>query len=162
MRHLRTVLMAGILTAGLGVLPLHAQTASQTVMYSVGPSSRASLSGSAAPLVLSRPMAGQGKTSASVGGSTYAIATNETNQKIRASLSRPMPSGTSLSVSLAAPSGAATIASATLGTTGVDVVTGVSSVSASDLPITYTLNAGASAKMTAGTRLVTYTITSGQ
>lgn len=162
MLHLRTVTMAGILAAGLGVLPLQAQTASQAVTYSVRPASRASLSGSVAPLVLSRPTAGQGRTSALVGGTTYAIATNETNQKISASLSRPMPSGVSLAVTLGAPSGAASVASSALGTTGIDVVTGISSTSASDLPIVYTLTAGAAAKLTPGTRLVTYTITSGQ
>lgn len=162
MRNLRTVTMAGMLAVGLGLLPLHAQTASQTVTYSVGPASRASLSGSVAPLVLSRPGAGQGRTSASVAATSYAIATNETNQKITASLSKPMPAGTTLGVSLGAPSGAASVGNATLGTSATDLVTGISSVSASDLPMLYTLNAGANAKFQADTRLVTYTITSGQ
>jgi hypothetical protein len=42
------------------------------------------------------------------------------------------------------------------------VVTGISTLSATALPIVYTLNASPTASVASGTRLVTYTITAGQ
>jgi hypothetical protein len=73
-----------------------------------------------------------------------------------------MPSGVTLSVSLAAPSGAASAGSVSLGTVAQDVVTGIGTVSASGLNVTYTLSATAAAGVVASdSRTVTYTITTG-
>ncbi|MEO7455255.1 MAG: hypothetical protein ABIY52_03280, partial [Gemmatimonadaceae bacterium] len=75
-----------------------------------------------------------------------------------ASLDAPLPAGTTLSVAMAAPAGAASKGAKTLGTAAsLDVVTGSSRLTASELPITYTVN-GAAAQ---GAHVVTYTITSG-
>ena len=85
---------------------LQAQTATQTVTFRVIPISRVSVSGAAAPVTVNSAVAGSAPTSAAVGGSSYAITTNETNQKISAALDQALPSGVSLAVTLAAPAGA--------------------------------------------------------
>lgn len=153
---------AGVLTLAFGAPSVEAQVATQAVTFSVVPASRMGLTGMARPLVVNTATAGRAPTGASVGGSSYAITTNESNQKITAALDQPMPAGLSLSVTLAAPAGAASAGARTLGSAATDVVTGISAVSSSALPITYVMRATAAAAAAAGTRMVTYTITSGQ
>ena len=156
------VAFAGIMALGSGFETLQAQTATQTVTFSVVPINRVAVSGSAGPIVVSTATAGSAPTSASMGGSSYAITTNETNQKISAALDQPMPAGVSLAVALGAPSGASSTGSMLLSTASADVVTGISSVSASALPIVYTLSATATAPVAPGTRTVTFTVSAGQ
>ena len=156
------VALAGILGLALGTETLQAQTATQTVTFSVVPVSRIAVSGTAGPIVVATATPGSPPTSASMGGTSYAITTNETNQKISAALDAPMPAGVSLAVALGAPSGASSTGSMTLTTAASDVVTGISSVSATALPIVYTLSATATAPVAPGTRTVTYTIAAGQ
>lgn len=144
---------------------LGAQTATQTVSFRVIAQSRLDIATSPAPLFVRSATARNVPTSASVSGTTWAITTNEANQKVVGAIDSPMPAGLSLAVSLGAPAGAASRGSAALGVASVDLVTGLSSVSASALPMVYTLNSSASASALAsggGTRRVTYTITSGQ
>jgi hypothetical protein len=138
-----------------------AQTATQVVHFQVNPVNQLAVSGNPAPLVVSSAVAGSMPTSASVSGTSYAVSTNETNQKIIASINATMPAGLSLEVSLAAPSGAASAGPVTLGTSGADVVTGITATAASALPITYRLNASPSADLTSQARTVTFTIVSG-
>src|ERR1035437_6831102 len=152
---------AGVLALGLVSESPLAQTATQTVTYSVVSMSRASVSGTASPIIVRTATASGAPTSASMGGTSYAITTNESNQKIAASLDEPMPSGLSLAVSLAAPAGAASAGTTNLGTASADVVTGISGVSVMALPIVYTLSASADASLAPRKRLVTFTITAG-
>ena len=157
---LRTVAFTGVLALCLVSERLSAQTATQTVTFSVVSISRAAVSGLVSPLIMRPAVAGRKSTSGSVGGSTFAIATNEANQKIAASLDMPMPTGVSLAVSLAAPAGGASLGSTNLGIAAADLVTGVPAGNAA-LPITYLLNAKNDAPRPAGNRVVTYTIMSG-
>ena len=153
--------LAGVLALGLCSSSLSAQTATQTVTFSVVSMSRATFSGTASALVVRSATAGRLPTSAAIGGTTYAITTNEWNQKIAASLDEPMPSGVSLAVSLAAPAGAISVGSRTLGTASADVVTGISGVSAAALPIRYTLEANRVPTSASRPRMVTFTIMAG-
>ena len=139
---------------------LEAQTATQTVTFSVVSSSQASISSVAMPMTVRTVSTKRTSTSASVAGSSYAIATNESNQKISASLSEALPSGLSLAVSLSPPAGAASRGVTQLGATATDVVTGISAADAASLPLVYTLTAsGVPAR--SNSRVVTYTFTSG-
>ena len=156
-----TAAAAGLLAIGSGTGSLLAQTASQTVTFSVVSMSRAVVSGSARPLIVRTATVGRVRTIAPGRGASFAITTNESNQKIAASLDAPMPSGESLAVSLAAPAGAVSAGSTALGTASADVVTGISSVSAMALPIVYTLSATAAAMVAPCKRVVTFTITAG-
>jgi len=112
-------------------------------------------------LVISTATAGSAPTSATA-NATYAVTTNETNQKITAQIDSDTPAGVTLSVSLAAPAGATSAGAVLLGTTAQDVVTGIGTVNASGLNVTYTLSATAAAGVVPSTsRTVTYTITAG-
>ena len=156
-----TAAAAGLLAIGSGTGSLLAQTASQTVTFSVVSMSRAAVSGSARPLIVRTATVGRVRTIAPGRGASFAITTNESNQKIAASLDAPMPSGELLAVSLAAPAGAVSAGSTALGTASADVVTGISSVSAMALPIVYTLSATAAAMVAPSKRVVIFTITAG-
>ncbi|MEO8335278.1 MAG: hypothetical protein ABI664_09905 [bacterium] len=158
----RIVVMAGVLVLGSAFENAGAQTATQTVTFSVVAINRVAVSGSAGPLVVTTANPGAAPTSATMGGTSYGITTNEINQKISAAIDSPMPSGMTLAVALAAPAGAASRGTMTLGTASADVVTGISAVNASALPITYTLSASATAPVAPGSRTVTFTIAAGQ
>jgi len=120
------------------------------------------VSGSPTPLVINSAAAGSAPTSITGTGTSYAVTTNETNQKITASIDQPLPSGVTLEVTLAAPTGAASAGAVPLTTSGADVVTGISSSSASALPITYRLSATPTVQVGApASRVVTFTIVSG-
>ena len=139
---------------------LQAQTATQTVTFSVVSSSRAAIANVAAPMTIRTASRGRTSTSASVAGSSYAITTNESNQKISASLNAALPSGLSLAVSLSAPVGASSRGATKLGATAADVVTGISGADAISLPLVYTLTASTLPDRSS-CRIVTYTVTSG-
>jgi hypothetical protein len=159
-RLLSVVIVIGACVGALSTA--RAQTATQVVTFSVVPINRVAVTGAPAPLVMNSAVAGQTPASVSAAGGTYAITTNESNKKITASVNQALPAGVSLEVSLAAPDGAATPGNVALGTAASDVVTGISSLNAASLPITYRLTASPNAQVSgAATRTVTFTIVSG-
>jgi hypothetical protein len=120
------------------------------------------VSGNPHALVVHSATAGSAPSTVTANGATYAVTTNESNQKITASLDQPLPAGITLEVRLAAPAGASTAGHVVLSTRGTDVVTGMSSTVAVGLPITYRLRAQPTVQMSApDTRIVTFTIVSG-
>jgi hypothetical protein len=158
MRRLGLAAMIATL-APLGVVG--AQTATQVVRFEVNAINQLGVSGAPAPLVVSTATAGSAPTSVTMGGSSYAITTNESNKKITAAIDAPLPGGVTLEVSLAAPSGAASADFVPLGTSGADLVTGISNTTATALPINYRLSATTSAQVGTQARTVTFTIVSG-
>ncbi|HEU4628107.1 MAG TPA: hypothetical protein VFS08_00070 [Gemmatimonadaceae bacterium] len=137
-----------------------AQTGTQDVGYEVQAINQIALTGSPS-LAITAATAGSAPTTVTA-NATYAITTNETSRKITAQIESDMPSGVTLSVTLAAPTGATSAGAVTLGSTAQDVVTGISTLNESGLSVTYTLSATAAAGVVpAGTRTVTYTITAG-
>ena len=140
---------------------LAAQIATQVVQFEVRAVSQIGITGSSAPLVINTATAGAQLTSVMSTGSSYAITTNEVNQKIIASIDQPMPGGLMLEVALAAPAGATSAGNVALGTAGADVVTGISSLRESALPISYRLSATTNAQLGSSTRTVTFTIVAG-
>jgi hypothetical protein len=160
MKFLRTAAALAVAASAFTALDASAQTATQTVSYEVTAVNEISVAG-APSLVINAGTAGSGLTSATAGG-TYAITTNEANRKITAEIDSNMPSGVTLSASLAAPAGATSTGAVSLSTTAQDVVTGVSNVSASGLSISYGLSATVAAGVVAAdNKTVTYTITAG-
>lgn len=139
-----------------------AQTATQVVRFQVNAINQIAVSGEPMPMVISSATPGSLPTPVVASGTTYAVTTNESNQKISASLDRAMPTGVTLEVSLAAPASAASRGAVALTTGAADVVTGITAVAASALPITYRLSATTAVHMPAvETRTVTFTIVSG-
>ena len=157
-RALCSVAMAAMIVA---TRVADAQTATQVVQFEVRAVSQIGISGAPSPLVINSATAGSQPTSVASSGTSYAITTNEANQKIIASIDQPMPGGLTLEVSLAAPSGAVSTGNVALGTAAADVVTGISSLRESALPITYRLSASTTAPLGTATRTVTFTIVAG-
>jgi hypothetical protein len=149
-------------TIGLGASTAQAQesdVATQVVSFEVQAINLLSVSGSPS-LVINASAAGSAPTSVTAGG-TYSITTNEVNRKITASIDADMPSGVTLSVLFAQPTGASA-SSQSLSTSPADVVTAISTLNESGLSLTYTLSASSAAGVVAAdTRTVTYTILSG-
>jgi hypothetical protein len=113
-------------------------------------------------MVINSATAGNAPASVIGSGTSYAVTTNESNQKITASIDLPMPSGVTLEVTLAAPAGATSAGAVPLSTSGADVVTGITSTNASSLPVTYRLSATPAVYLnTPAARTVTFTIVSG-
>ena len=140
-------------TLGAATRPLAAQqTASQLVMFRVLPASHAAVAPVATPMSL------QGDRAES--RSSWSIATNQPDRKILASIDHPLPRGSSLIVSLAAPSGARSAGPVGLSTVATDVVTGIPVTTESGLPLRYVVNStAASGREVADPQAVTVTYT---
>ena len=160
---MKTIRYAAALAVAASALAAHdasAQTATQTVSYEVAAINEISVAGSPS-LVINDATPGSGLTSATASG-TYAITTNQANRKVTAQIDSNMPSGVTLSVTLAAPTGGTSAGAVNLSTVAQDVVTGVSNVNQSGLSIGYELSATVAAGVVpAGNKTVTYTITAG-
>lgn len=132
----------------------------QTVTFQVNAINQIAFAGSPS-LLINTATAGSAPTSATA-NATWAVTTNQTGAKITASINSAMPAGLTLSVNLAAPAGATGAGSTALGTTSVDVVTGITKLAQGALGVTYTLDATPAAGVQSSTtRTVTYTITGG-
>ncbi|HEY8174163.1 MAG TPA: hypothetical protein VIF32_00595 [Gemmatimonadaceae bacterium] len=159
---LRYVVLASAISMLVVTNDARAQTATQVVRFEVNAINQVAVSGNPAPLVINSATAGNAPAPVTGVGTTYAVTTNESNQKITASIDHALPSGVTLEVTLSAPTGASSVGAVQLTTAGADVVTGISSANASLLPITYRLSATAAAQMSAPeARTVTFTIVSG-
>ena len=157
----RLIRMLGTAATFVAVCDAHAQVATQVVQFEVRAISQLGISGNPSSLVINSATAGSQPASVMSSGTSYAITTNEVNQKIIASIDQSMPAGVTLEVALAAPSGASSAGTVALGTSGADVVTGISNLRESALPISYRLSATASAQLGQSTRTVTFTIVAG-
>lgn len=136
-----------------------ATTATATVTYTIGSIDSISVSGNPGPLNVTTATPGSGPTSATDVTTTYSVTTNNTARKITGAVASSMPSGVTLDVSLAAPSGATSAGTVNLTTTAASLVTGIANIAQGSLAITYTLAATVSAAQVAGsTNTVTYTI----
>jgi hypothetical protein len=159
---LRPVLLFGALIVLVPVDEARGQTATQVVHFQVNAINQLAVTGNPAPMVINSATAGSAPAAVTASGTSYGVTTNEQNQKITASLDQPMPSGVQLEVTLGAPAGAASAGAVPLTTAGADVVTGISSTTASSLPITYRLSATPSVNMSSpAARTVTLTIVAG-
>jgi hypothetical protein len=128
-----------------------AQTATQTVTFQVDAINQIAFSGSPS-LVINTATAGT-DPSAATAAATWAVTTNQSGAKVTASIGSAMPAGVT---------GATSAGAQALGTTAVDVVTGITKIAQGTLGVTYTLSATAAAGVVSSTsRTVTYTITGG-
>ena len=136
------------------------QSATQVVTFQVDAINQIAFTGSPS-LVINAAAAGA-DPSAATATATWAVTTNQTGAKITASIGSAMPAGVTMTVNLAAPAGASSAGAVSLGTTAVDVVTGITKTAQGALSVGYSLTATAAAGVVASTtRTVTYTITGG-
>jgi len=142
-----------------------AQTTTQTVTFAVNAINRISVSGPAS-LTINSATAGSAPTSASTAGLTWAITTNQSNQKVTAELTAAsggnMPSGLTLNATLAAPSVGTSDGAVSLSTTPVRLISGLTQVAQSGMALTLSLDATVAAGVVASaTRDILYTVTTG-
>ncbi len=167
MRAAQSALMIGGALLASGWASLQAQSsATQLVTFRVLPAREASASAPALPMAIparAGESAGAG-TSAAIGRASYALTTNEANQKVAVGLDRAMPKGLVLSVALGAPAGAASAGAVPISVVSADLVTGIPALSSGSFPAAFVLSATASpTTATPGTtRIVTFTIVAGQ
>ena len=144
-----------------GATSAQAQTANQTVTFAVNAINQIAFVG-APSLTITTAVAGSAPTSATDNTASWAVTTNQTGAKITASIPSIMPAGLTLSSNLTAPTGGASAGFQALGTTAVDLVTGITKLAQGALGVTYKLDATVAAGVVAsGTKVVTYTITGG-
>lgn len=136
-------------------------SATATATYEVTAINELSASGNPGSLTVTAATAGSQPDAVTDATTTYAITTNGTNKKITAAINTAMPAGTTLKVTLAAPTGASS-SQVTLSTTPADAVTGITTLAESGKTITYELSATVAAGVVAsGSKTVTYTIVDG-
>jgi len=136
-----------------------AQVATQVVTFQVDAINQIAFAGSPS-LVINTATAGSNPTPANAVAS-WAVTTNQLNQKVTASIGSAMPAGLTLNVMLAAPAGSTSFGG-NLSTTAVDLVTGIAQLAQGGLAVSYQLTATPAAGVVASTtRTVTYTITNG-
>lgn len=121
-----------------------------------------SVTGSPGSLAITTAVAGSAPTSVTESSTKYSTNTllALSTSKITAQLNSPMPAGVTLTITLAAQPGATSMGEVTLSTTAQSVVTNIPTLAtASDLAITYRLNAtSAAGAIAASSRTVTLTI----
>jgi hypothetical protein len=161
MKHsssLRTIAAIAVLAA---VNTASAQTATQTVTFQVNAINQIAVTGTPS-LTISAAVAGSAPTSVTSSGNTWSVTCNQTGASITASIPTAMPAGLTLSANLTAPTGGTSTGLTALGTTAVNVVTGITKLNNAGLALLYQLDATAAAGVVASaTRVVTYTITGG-
>lgn len=152
--------VAALITAAFAGQAFADATATQVVSYEVAAIDQISVTGSPSLVVNSATAGGAPQTATAAG--TYAITTNGSNRKITGSIDTNMPADTQLTLTVAAPDGAASAGVVTLSTTATDLVTGVTTVNQSGLSLSYQLSATVDAGVVpAGNKTVTYTVTAG-
>jgi hypothetical protein len=148
-------------TFGVSAVAQAANTATQTVTYEVQAINEITVDG-APSLTIDSATAGSAPDSVSDNSTTYSITTNGTNKKITAAIDTEMPTGLTLEVELAAPTGGTSSGIMTLSGTDSDVVTAITPVAETALQIGYTLGATpAAGVVVSNTKTVTFTIVDG-
>jgi len=138
-----------------------AQAQTQTVAFSVSAINQIAFTGTPT-LAITTATAGLNPTPATDASARWAVTTNTNGAKVTASIATVMPTGLTLSAGLAQPTGGSTAGLQALGTTAVDLVTGISYLAEGALVVTYKLDALPTAVAVAsGSKIVTYTIVSG-
>jgi hypothetical protein len=135
-------------------------TDSQTVNFTINNISEIDVASGPIGLTVNTATAGS-QPNVATAPSSYSITTNasDNGKKITVALDSDMPTNTTLTVEVAAPTASGTSAGAvTLSATAADVVTGLQGAAQSNVAITYTLNAPVTVKAQSDSRTVTYTI----
>jgi hypothetical protein len=143
-------------------LVFSAQSADQTVTFSVSAINEISVSGNPGALVVSSANAGAQPNEVSDSSTSYLISTNGTNMKITGAIDTAMPSGVTLKLNLAAPTGGYSAGDVSMGVNSVDLVSGATKVAETGKTITYKLSATVAAGVVVNShKTVTLTLTDG-
>lgn len=118
------------------------------------------ITGNPAPFTINSAVAGSQPAAITDTSTTYSASTLLASRRITGALASNMPSGITLQVMLAAPTGATSQGLVTMTTASANLVTNLNlAVLTSGLQITYSFSATvAAAQVTAATNTLTYTI----
>ena len=122
MKVSRSVLLSGLLV--LAAAASAAAQATQTVTWQIDAVNQIAVTGSPT-MAITAAVPGNAPTTVTSSGNTWAVTTNQSTAKITASIGSAMPIGVTLSANLAAPAGASSVGLVALGTSAVDIVTGI-------------------------------------
>jgi len=132
--------------------------ATQDVTISVSEIAIISVQGGLVNLTIDTATAGSDPAPATA-DVTYNVSTNGSNKKITAALDNDMPAGLTLTANMAAPAAASSSGALELSSSAVDLVTGISSLRANGLDLSYEASATLDVAVGDVDRTVTYTIT---
>ena len=150
-----SLLLSGIVLSGVAFA--QSNVATQQVSINVAEIAVIAVQGNVS-MTINATTAGQAPDAANA-SATYAVTTNGTQKKITAELDSNMPSGLTLSATMAAPSGASSTGKQALPSSAIDLVTNVTKVRGTGLSLSYEAVATVEADVANTTRTVTYTIT---
>lgn len=137
----------------------NAQTDTNTITYSIEQVSLVNVAGDVT-LTINSGTAGGGLTSAT-GNTTYSITNNFTTSgvKLTGALNTAMPTGTTLKLTVSAPSSGSSAGEKTLSTTAQDLVTGIGAVDQSGVSMNFTLEGTVDAGVVnSSTKTLTFTL----
>lgn len=158
MKRLLICLCVVGLVFGLSALVMAASSVNQSVTVQVSTITEVSVSGAVTGLTVNAAVAGSDPTPATNASTTYNVTSNGINKKITGVLNLAMPTGITLTVTLASAS-ATSAGEKTLSTTATDLVTAMNKMKDSAQTITYKLSATAAAgTMESTVKTVTFTI----
>jgi hypothetical protein len=135
------VLAMVVLSTMLAVNAFAATYANQTITFEIMEISQISVSDNPGPLVISLLDEFGDLVSATDATTWYDITTNEVSQRITGELSSSMPNYTTLEVALDAPTGGSSSGQVVLTTSPQNLVTGISTLSETELTIGYEFSA---------------------
>jgi hypothetical protein len=133
--------------------------ATQTVTFSVDRISEIAFSGDPSPMIATQAVAGSNPADVFDNSSFYSVTTNGSSEKVVACLDALMPAGTMLCIMVGAPNGAVSVGTVDLNTSNQKVVTCISKVAQSSLPVSYAFESTITAGIIPLTsRIVTFTL----
>ncbi len=162
MRKLFAIMLGMGLCLGFTGMAMAGDNDTQTLGYEVSAINELAASGDPGAMNVSAATAGSEPDAVTNTTTSYAITTNcaTDGKKITAVLDTVMPTGTTLKIELAAPSGGTSSGEITLTASAQDVVTAIDGVASSGHQISYELDATVAAGVvSSANKTVTLTIT---
>ena len=139
-----------------------ANSAMQRVSFEIKPIDQITLSSERPTLTIDTATAGTAPAAVTADGGTYGITTNGTDRKITASLADALPPGVTLSMEMVAPATGTSLGWQALSPTPTEMVTGITRIAETGIPVRYRLAATVDAGIIAArTETVTVTIADG-
>jgi len=160
--HRPTIIVLTLATCLFSSALPAADTATQRITIEVKPIDEIALTGERPTLTIGTATAGEAPAAVTADGGAYAITTNGSDRKITASIAKALPPGVTLSVAMDAPAGGTSLGWQALSAAPAELVTGITRIAQSGIPVRYrlaaTLDAGI---LSVKTETVTLTIADG-
>ena len=157
---LMAVMMVAIVWCLIPAHTFAAMSGTISVSLTIDPINEINIAGTALNLTVNAAVAGAQPTQVSQ-STTYSISTNcaANTKKLTAAINSSMPSGLTLGLNVAAPTGAVSAGNTTITNVAADVVTGIDGVAESGIAMTFYLDATVAAGVvSAASKTLTLTL----